>query len=163
MMEEKMREELDKKLCAKYPKIFSQRNLPMTETCMCWGFDCGDGWYWIIDNLCHSIQEYVDSRNEGIRLRKLKMWVNGKAEEVEWQVEAVQVKEKWGGLRFYINHGDDYIYGMIWLAEVMSKTTCELCGTHVDVSSTEGNWIKYLCPKCKTKREKERRVYETKK
>lgn len=55
-----MRTELDDKLCETYPKIFAERGLPMTETCMCWGFSCGDGWYGIIDQLCYAIQQYID-------------------------------------------------------------------------------------------------------
>lgn len=138
---------LDKKLCEKYPKIFAQRNLPMTETCLYWGMDCGDGWYWLIDNLCHSIQGYVDCHNEGVNIRqKAGTMIKG---DKELQVEAVQVKEKFGQLRFYINQGDETIYGMIWLAESMSKGICEMCGATENVTSTEGRWVKYLCPKCK--------------
>jgi hypothetical protein len=62
-----MKKELDEKLCAKYPKIFADRHKPMTETCMCWGFDHGDGWYNIIDRLCANIQHRIDQvieRNE---------------------------------------------------------------------------------------------------
>ena len=55
-----MREELDKKLCEKYPKIFANRHKGMHETCMCWGFSHGDGWYNIIDMLCANIQHRVD-------------------------------------------------------------------------------------------------------
>ncbi|NBP04388.1 MAG: hypothetical protein EBU90_30760 [Proteobacteria bacterium] len=32
----------------------------MTETCMCWGFECGDGWFAILDALCSNIQWYID-------------------------------------------------------------------------------------------------------
>ena len=46
-----MREELDKKLVEKYPLLYRDRYAPMTETAMCWGFCCGDGWYNLIDIL----------------------------------------------------------------------------------------------------------------
>jgi hypothetical protein len=59
-----MNNELDNALCAKYPKIFVERNLPMNQTCMCWGFDHGDGWYNIIDMLCSNIQHTIDQRIE---------------------------------------------------------------------------------------------------
>ena len=59
-----MHSALDNKLCEAYPKIFAERNSPMTETCMCWGFSCGDGWYGIIDQLCYAIQQYIDSSAE---------------------------------------------------------------------------------------------------
>lgn len=59
-----MRDELDKKLCAKYPKMFIEREMPMSQTCMCWGFAHGDGWYNIIDQLCHLIQWHIDQSEE---------------------------------------------------------------------------------------------------
>ena len=58
-----MKKELDEKLCKDHPKIFAQRNGDMTETAMCWGFDCGDGWYNIINSLCYLIQGHIDWHN----------------------------------------------------------------------------------------------------
>lgn len=98
-----MNKELDELLCSKYPKLFAQRNLPMTETCMCWGFDCGDGWFDLIDELCSTIQNYIDGNHKP-------------------QIEVVQVKSKFGTLRFYIaGENDQLIDGMIWFAESMSS------------------------------------------
>ena len=104
-----MREELDKQLCEKYPKLFADRHKPMTETAMCWGFDVGDGWYDLIDILCGSIQNYIDNNNIP-------------------QITVSQVKEKFGTLRFYTNGSNDLITGMIWMAERMSSRVCETCG-----------------------------------
>jgi hypothetical protein len=58
-----MKEELDKLLCEKYPKMMVNRHKPMTETCMCWGFDCGDGWYNILNQLMGNIQHHIDWKN----------------------------------------------------------------------------------------------------
>jgi hypothetical protein len=55
-----MKIELDKLLCEKYPKMMVNRNSPMTETCMCWGFECGDGWFNILDQLMGNIQHHID-------------------------------------------------------------------------------------------------------
>jgi hypothetical protein len=55
-----MREELDNKLCAKYPKIFRDRHAPMNRTAMCWGFSHSDGWYNIIDQMCANIQAHIN-------------------------------------------------------------------------------------------------------
>ena len=55
-----MREELDSKLCAKYPRIFRDRRAPMNRTAMCWGFEHGDGWYNIIDQMCANIQNHIN-------------------------------------------------------------------------------------------------------
>lgn len=59
-----MNPELDKELCEKYPKIFADRHAPMSTTAMCWGFECGDGWYNIIDALCCLIQNHIDNSIE---------------------------------------------------------------------------------------------------
>jgi hypothetical protein len=55
-----MNKELDKQLCAKYPKIFKNRHADMHTTAMCWGFEHGDGWYNIIDMMCSNIQHHID-------------------------------------------------------------------------------------------------------
>jgi hypothetical protein len=98
-----MKQELDDKLCKKYPLMFAERNMPMTETCMCWGFECGDGWYDLLDCLCYSIQKYLDLRTD-----------------VE-QVVVTQVKSKFGGLRFYTMGGDAVTDFMINFAEAMAE------------------------------------------
>ena len=59
------------------------------------------------------------------------------------QVVAVQVKEKFGGLRFYTNGCDDAVYAMISMAESMSVRTCEVCGNPGKVR--HGGWISTLC------------------
>lgn len=109
-----MRQELDEQLCAKYPKIFANRNADMTTTAMCWGFECGDGWYNILNQLCSNIQSHID-------------WHNRETVKIP-QVVASQVKEKFGGLRFYYDGGDDYVSGLASMAESMSVVTCEECG-----------------------------------
>ena len=55
-----MKQELDKLLCEKYPKMMVNRNKNMQETCMCWGFECGDGWYNILNQLMGNIQHHID-------------------------------------------------------------------------------------------------------
>jgi hypothetical protein len=55
-----MQESLDRLLCEKYPKMMVNRNKGMQETCMCWGFACGDGWFNILDQLMSNIQHHID-------------------------------------------------------------------------------------------------------
>lgn len=159
-----MRKELDEALCAKYPLIFADRNKPMTETAMCWGFECGDGWYNLIDVLCgmlyseynqakdryESTKEYYDNGGKY-------PWVGGKeitAEELEQKrlameeaaktvPVATQVKEKFGGLRFYVNGATDKHWNYISFAENMSYRTCEQCGAP-GKRYTDG-WHQTLC------------------
>lgn len=122
-----MREELDQRLCERYPRIFSQRWGDMTETAMCWGFECGDGWYEILDALCCSIQSYINSNPH---------------HNVS-QVVATQVKEKFGTLRFYVDGGNDYTDGMIRMAEVLSERTCEQCGASGKMRGA--GWLYVAC------------------
>ena len=138
-----MRQELDRLLCEKYPKMMVNRNKNMQETCMCWGFECGDGWFNILDQLMGNIQHHID-------------WKNRK-EEVIAQVTLDQVKEKFGTLRFYYSGGDDAIDGMVRMAESMSGVTCEECSAP---AQTHGpGWIRTICKPCETKRETERANY----
>ena len=135
-----MSPELDKKLCEKYPKIFRDRHANMTETAMCWGFDHGDGWYHLIDGLCHTIQSHIDSNQETIHW----YYENGKEppEEIP-QVVATQVKEKYATLRFYYYGGDSHIAGAVHAIEVMSRHVCEECGKPGEVR--DDGWLRTLC------------------
>ena len=131
-----MRKELDEALCAKYPLIFADRNKPMTQTAMCWGFSCGDGWYNILDVLCGMLtSEYRQAKSryeyyletgvgnplwgtktvtqEDIDKAKAKM-----DEEAEKVPVASQVKEKFGGLRFYVDRATEKHYDYINFAEI---------------------------------------------
>ena len=194
-----MRQELDQLLCEKYPKMLVNRNKPMTETAMCWGFDCGDGWYNILNQLMGNIQhhidwkekqhnwavkynemaqagksgnaelfadlvarEYADKPNIGadyIRERCEEMIKNPLRDvpELVPQVTLDQVKEKFGTLRFYYTGGDEYISGMVTMAEAMSGCTCEGCGNPGDRHG--GGWVRTLCTACEEQREKKQAEY----
>ena len=89
------------------------------------GVDIGDGWVALVDTLCRRIEAHV-------ALEELGEPVVG------------QVKEKFGGLRFYFDGpNDDYISGLITMAESMSYRICEDCGKPGEVRS--GGWIRTLC------------------
>ena len=132
-----MKQEYDTYLCTTFPKMFVNRYKPMTETTMCWGFECGDGWFNIINQLCANIQHHIDWRNRKNELDPTQPIVS--------QVTVDQVKEKFGTLRFYYTGGDDYIDGLVSMAESMSGVTCEECG---NPGSTVGRgWLTTLCEK----------------
>lgn len=131
---------LQKQLYQKYPKIFRQKNLSMRETCMCWGIECGDGWYDLLDNLCSELQFNTDNNDYP-------------------QVEATQVKEKYGTLRFYYisiakNKEDKYlerkegaIDGITSFAESLSSTICEKCGNKGEIDDN-ASWLRCRCERC---------------
>ena len=181
-----MNQELDAALCAKYPKMFVNRNKSMQETCMCWGFDHGDGWYNIIDQLCGNIQHHIDwsvkqrdfaiTYNDMMLQARARNWVpfeeyyksytekSREEKRIEIlqlnfrdvpelipQVTVDQVKEKFGTLRFYITGGDEYISGLVSMAESISGVTCEECGNLGERKS--GGWVHTICEPCEIKRE----------
>jgi hypothetical protein len=77
------------------------------------------------------------------------------------QVVAAQVKEKFGGLRFYCEGGDSIIRGMVTLAESLSYKICENCGVmNETVHPSEGGWVKTTCNLCGGKAYKENRNTE---
>jgi hypothetical protein len=133
-----MKQELQEKLYKTYPSIFKQKDLTCQETAMCWGFACDDGWYTLIDELCGNIENRLQNVNRN------------KPKDDHLICEAVQVKEKFGGLRFYIYGGDDYISGLIDLAESLSRHICSKCGNKSDhVNKIDRGWIHTLCTECK--------------
>lgn len=62
--------------------------------------------------------------------------------KVDW-IRVQQIKEKFGGLRFYYDGGNDEISGMVRMAELWAGRTCEECGNKGERRS--GGWIRTLC------------------
>jgi len=138
------------------------------------GFECGSGWFVILDELMSEIQNHLknENRNRDSRLRwKFGLWLQKMKFRIGYKykllgklmmwafmrmprgvphmppINITQIKEKFGGLCFYFNGGDDQIWGMVSLAESMSYRTCESCGTTEDVGQTQG-WIYTCCRTC---------------
>jgi|TARA_R110002110_G_scaffold207138_2_gene419342 hypothetical protein len=128
-----MKEELDKKLVKAFPLLYGDRNAPMQSTAMCWGFACSDGWFDIIWDLSSKleplIQKFIDEN-----------------QDTEAYPRAAQVKEKFGGLRFYMTYSPDEIFDLISEAEALSYKTCEECGK--PGGARDAGWIRTLCDYC---------------
>jgi hypothetical protein len=120
MYTEQQYEEFSKRMEATYPKMFAQ---PYG------GFAVSTGWWPIIESLCANIQSHID-------------WRVKQGQDIA-QVEVNQIKEKFGGLRFYYSGGDDEISGMVRMAEAWADVACEECGAAGKRRS--GSWIRTLC------------------
>ncbi len=129
-----MKEELELKLIEKYPEFFGElkREEGPMHSIKLFGMECNDGWYDILDKLMLNIKTYLDN----------------KPEDEKFMVTLHQIKEKFGGLRFYIDHGDDYIYELINAAENESFETCEDCGSKENIGRTTSRWYMVKCEKC---------------
>ena len=163
-----MKDELDAKLVKNHPSLLKNRYGDMRHTCMCWGFECGDGWYDILERLFTKLDKIAPER-----------------------VVIDQVKEKFGGLRVYYTYIGketwweavpgtfynyvrsllpnkisnptikflkyiglkgpyDRVHDAVWKAEAESYKTCEWCGKSGEQSGISG-WIRTLCNECQAK------------
>lgn len=201
-----MKTELQNKLLNKYPQFFRTdrkiytgeksmneeiielRNQKEMVTPIQFGFECGNGWYTILDELMGEIQNHIENVNRNRKyefkykwmwnlsyklrirtsakqknLRAIGEWIYEKAPRVnkpDMTINISQIKEKFGGLCFYISGGDNYIDGLISMAEAMSYQTCEICGSTKNVGKTEG-WITVMCEDCyNNHRNKDRLIWE---
>ena len=123
---------LEQKLFTKYPAFFRQHTLPMTQTCMCWGVETGDGFYKIIDTMAKKLTAYAQKHNIII--------------------EATQVKEKYGRLTVYLNQSNLEIDAIVQKAEQASLKTCECCGKLGRIN--RGPWYSVRCKSCRAKEAK---------
>lgn len=133
-----MKLELQEMLYTEFPRIFRQKDLSCRETCMCWGIECPDSWFDILHTLCWEIQRLVDI-------------------EKSPQIEATQVKEKFGTLRFYYEGGNDKVIEkvdeLISIAEDMTSKVCAICGSDKEVKQSKSAWVHFTCPKCEKRDE----------
>lgn len=128
-----------KKMAEKYPRYFGDR-------IKYGGFAIGEGWYPIIEVLISHIDHYTKSKRNKraydlrkIREENIPLKVTPK---MNW-IKVEQIKEKFGGLRFYYQGGDEYISGLVSMAESWASRSCETCG---DIGKRRsGGWIRTLC------------------
>lgn len=90
--------------------------------------DCDEGWFDLIWKLCEDIDVIVNRESL-----------------TDFRVD--QIKEKFGGLRFYVDGANKEVFDLINNAEVKSFKTCEICGKHGSMYVGWG-WFKTLCRKC---------------
>ena len=119
----------------RFPKMFAEKY---------GGFACGEGWWPILEKLCSNIQNHIDWKN--------------KQSGIVPQVTVAQIKEKFGGLRFYYDGGDEHINGMVRMAEVWADASCEECGS--PGKRRDGGWIKTLCDTHEAERQQRVKQYE---
>jgi hypothetical protein len=91
-----------------------------------YGIDVEDGWFKIIFELVAGIK--VNDQKKG-----------------DWITKVTQIKEKFGGLRFYVTGTSDKNWALIRNAEQKSYGVCEESGSEVEVGTWKLGWVKTMC------------------
>ncbi len=118
-----MNNENTKRLLEAFPLLFQRGIVPQ----------CGDGWYQLIHVLS------ADIYKEAMRIGR------DPAIPVSWPA-VVQIKEKFGTLRYYMRNSTGEIQALINAAEQKSRTICEDCGKPGELRSPEIHCVK--CHAC---------------
>lgn len=152
-----------KELPKRYPELFKNHPYNKGPAEHYYPFQCGDGWYNILDCLLHNIKQALGRYREVVQIRDGVIakgneplpWIAEYFEETPTDpldsFSISQVKEKFGGLRFYWScdvKGSPYheVWGAVNLATSMSFRTCEVCGQPGNCGrSKNSNWIQTLC------------------
>jgi hypothetical protein len=133
-----MDKEKEDQLFEEFPTLYEFRSKDDKTTLMGYGFGCDNGWFKLIQKLSKNL-ESINSMNLGFTVR------------------AVQVKEKFGTLRFYYQTvGDEglevedmefwkhVLRGLVTVAENESYRTCEICGKYGELRR-DLLWIRTMC------------------
>ena len=95
------------------------------------GVECGPGW----KSLYQPIIDYVEMYNK----------------EHESKIEITQIKEKFAGLRIYVDNPTEELKLMIYEAESKSFYMCEDCGSTENIGTIGSGWYRTLCRNCAQK------------
>jgi hypothetical protein len=95
-----------------------------------YGIECCDGWR----PLLKPIFEYIEKYNQDKDSQDL--------------ISIFQIKEKFGGLRVYVENSTPELNEIIRTAEAKSLAVCELCGKSDNVGTVINGWISTRCYNC---------------
>lgn len=104
-------------------------DLTLQNNLMVFGFECDTGWHYMINELLDKIQDIVNKNPAYKDLR------------------VVQIKEKFGGLRCYMNYEIEEVSNLIEEYENLSYKVCEACGNTGELRDI-GHWYSTLCKDC---------------
>jgi RNase P subunit RPR2 len=165
----------EEKLFEKYPEMFADRHKPPTETLICFGCECGSGWFDLIDRVCAYVSHnfrtnwhlYPIYRFDQLKEKYGTCRLEGyghieylsKEEFDKKYIERYKENPKENEYDEYIEdckRGAEHIDGALGFAEYMSAFICEECGSTVDAKiRKKGYWLKTVCRVCADKMEYE--------
>lgn len=139
-----MKKDREDILIKRFPFWFHANNYGSNQNGF--SFDCGDGWFDIIQTLFLDIEKVFETIPYCHR-ETFTIW---------------QLKEKFGQLRIYVRSGTtpqkeiEEINKLIMDAEIKSSTICEKCGKETNGFEVKSHWIRTICEECIRKEQDER-------
>lgn len=115
------------RLHASFPKLFQSRI----------NIECRDGWFDLVNQLCVDISKECEQLGLSV---------------ADWP-NAVQIKEKFGCLRFYTSNSTDSVDDLKYIAMNDSMTICEVCGA--PGRHYKEDCYRTLCDSCEVEYERE--------
>ena len=88
---------------------------------------CDQGWYFIILSFLIAASNRNKSKDLNLKIK--------------------EIKQKYGTLNIKISNSDEYVDGLVYLAEIKSSYTCEVCG-NIGFIKTINQTTKVRCEKC---------------
>jgi len=129
-----MNEPNEAHLFSKYPLLYQGHDRKSLSNLMQFGFTCGDGWFRVVDEFSATAEQVIAKMQQAGMPRKN-------------LPKAVQVKEKFGGLRIYIaNAAGTGIGELVVETEQKAAETCMRCGAPGSLRQP-GYWVT-LCNGC---------------
>lgn len=124
-------ENRDAQFIARHSTVF-RNTIGNDRSCVsAWGLEVGDGWIQLLDGLCADLARVIEAQG-----------LNG--------FVVTQVKEKFGGLRFYTQGGNAETQDLVNAAQDASWGICEQCGK---LGKTRGAVAVFTaCDECAAKR-----------
>ena len=131
-----MNQEDTNKLWNAFPHLYQDKDKSLMQSLIPFGFECGRGWFQLIWDLSAALEKEIMLLPE----------------EQRSHCRAMQVKEKFGMLHYYMTSSTDKMDDLINEAEEASASICEECGK---TGSERGKgWIYTACDECEEKRKK---------
>jgi hypothetical protein len=124
------REEFDKHLYERFPNLYRDMYGDKRSTAMVWGICCERGWWPTIETMSEKLEALI------IQL----------PEEERQLCKAVQIKQKFGGLRCSLDNSTEEMRAVIREAEALCDKTCEDCGQPGELR--QYGWWKVMCQTC---------------
>ena len=125
--------ELEYQLVKDFPWMKPGDSVETYEPYDAYGCECADGWYEVIRGFCTDVTNLY--KEKGLPVG----------------ITVMQIKEKFGLIRIYVNVDDPEMYPVVnkiiskW--EEVSARTCELCGADGTIRKKNG-WLQTSCDKC---------------